>query len=479
MDDGAPIPDAADASPSALPIGVRVGALLLLINAAIVLSQSVILDLDGANAMLSPIGSAVVDVLIGIQLLRGQLAWRIWAIVRCTLGTLLFVGMNVSAGDVFAAVLQSTVGVSLLTALVGDASRMRIGVALTLFTPYLLLTALVFTQKFVDWNPLPGLIMEMSGELEPGEVTLVTGVSRAWTLSSAPGWRARRADVAQRDNPLADRWLVLPDVDAHVMVIVEPIERGSVVLISNYRDAVLENARRNASATLLHEEALPDGSLLLHLSGRVEQEAFDFEQYLRIVVRPDSAYQVIGFTRTSRFEGMRLELRSMLDSFQPAAVDDSAELEPGEAGVVTGSARAWTLASPEGWRVRRADVAARENPLADRWLVRPGLDAQLLVVVEAIEPGTMVTLADYRDAIVADTEERLAATLLSEETLSDGTLLLRFRGRPPNVSGEIEKHVRLVVRPDAAYQVVGLVGAVSLPLAELEIRAMLESFVAP
>lgn len=465
--------------PPTMPVGVRIGAVMLLVNAAIVLSELAMFDLDGTTVGQPPIGSSIIDVLIGIQLLRGQTAWRMWAIVRCVLGTLLFAGMSAGTGNVFAAILQSTIGASLLLALIGDASRLRIGVALSLFTPYLLLTTFAFTDKFVGWNPVPGLFMEMSGELEPGEVTLVTGVSRAWTLSAAPGWRARRSEIAQRENPLADRWLVRPDVDTHVMVIVEPIEPGSVVVISDYRDAVIENARRNTSATLLDEETLPDGSILLHMGGRIEQEVFDFEQIVRLVIRPDSAYQVIGFTNASRFENMRSELRSMLDSFQPADVDDSAELEPGEAGVVTGISRAWTLTSPQGWRIRRADVATRDNPLADRWLVRPGLNAQLLVVVEALEPGTMVTLADYRDAIVEDTQERLAATLIGEETLSDGTLLLRFRGRPPDASSEIEKHVRLLVRPDAAYQVIGLASIRSLPIAEAELRAMLESFVAP
>jgi hypothetical protein len=128
-------PDSGATSAAAVPgvaLGMRVAGLLLILNGA--LAGLEFLDARGQNIL--PI---IIDILIGISLLQGKVRWRTLAIVRVALGAAIFTAIHLIGADYVLAVLQLVVSGSLLLVLVGEAKKVRIAVACSLFGVYALL----------------------------------------------------------------------------------------------------------------------------------------------------------------------------------------------------------------------------------------------------------------------------------------------------------------------------------------------------
>ena len=68
----------------------------------------------------------MIDVLIGVSLLRGNLKYRPWAIVRCVLGGLFYGGVSVAKGEAIEAVFTLAFTGSLLTLLIGTPGKARL-----------------------------------------------------------------------------------------------------------------------------------------------------------------------------------------------------------------------------------------------------------------------------------------------------------------------------------------------------------------
>jgi hypothetical protein len=76
----------------------------------------------GGGALL---GSAVIDVLLGISLLRGNLKWRGFAVFRVVLGTLIIGGKGVASGNVLEGVFALAYAVPFLLLLLGTPGKAR------------------------------------------------------------------------------------------------------------------------------------------------------------------------------------------------------------------------------------------------------------------------------------------------------------------------------------------------------------------
>lgn len=70
-------------------------------------------------------GSAIVDVLLGISLLRGNLKWRGFAVFRVVLGAVIFGGKGLASGNVLEGVFSLAYTVPFLLLLLGTPGKAR------------------------------------------------------------------------------------------------------------------------------------------------------------------------------------------------------------------------------------------------------------------------------------------------------------------------------------------------------------------
>ena len=211
------------------PIAIRIAGALLLVNAAILIGEAILLPHTGPSSSSAdplttrvPFVPAITDVVIGGFLLAGSMGVRVWAIVRALLGGLVYVGLHAVKSEWLLAGMQALVSTSLLLLLIGNAQRVRIGVGLALFGFYCAVEAYGLFVFFTGKNPLGGAIAGLSGDSTALVSLEVTGKAAPWKLT-APNtkWRLRNPSKAREETSLADVWLTRPELDAHLIVITE------------------------------------------------------------------------------------------------------------------------------------------------------------------------------------------------------------------------------------------------------------------
>jgi hypothetical protein len=94
------------------------GALMLASAPATLISIS-----SGGQAMF--IGSVIIDVLLGISLVRGNLNWRGFAVFRVVLGALIFGGKGLASGNVVEGVFSLVYATPFLLLLLGAPGKPR------------------------------------------------------------------------------------------------------------------------------------------------------------------------------------------------------------------------------------------------------------------------------------------------------------------------------------------------------------------
>jgi hypothetical protein len=119
----APASDIAMAPPVLAPAvksrGPQVAGALMLASAP----ANLISITSGGGAAL--LGSAIVDVLLGISLVRGNLRWRGVAVLRIVLGTVIFGGQAVASSNVLEAVFTAAYAIPFLLLLLGTPGKPR------------------------------------------------------------------------------------------------------------------------------------------------------------------------------------------------------------------------------------------------------------------------------------------------------------------------------------------------------------------
>ena len=163
----------------------------------------------------------------------------------------------------------------------------------------------------------------------------------------------------------------------------------------------------------------------------------------------------------------------------PDALLASNEIEIIAAGNVQGLGFVYHLEAPnEHWFLRTDAVAKQDNPLADRWLVRPDRDAHFLVVAEQF-PASNIDVALYETAVV----DNLEAATKSFEVLESKQLwehdpqsrLVRARALIQGLN--VEYAYGIVVFEDLGFQLIGFASQTEFPAVEAELRAIHDSIV--
>ena len=258
MSDSAPTsaPEPASAPVAADPqdmitVGQQIAGGLLIGNAILVLLSAFLIPADPKlGPMFEPSRSfipAALDVLIGASLLSGKVKYRAWAIIRVVLGTILFTALAWTKDPVLA-VSQVMIGGSLLLLLLGNAGRPRLVAGGALFFVYALLNVSGLSATVLGVNPLGPVFQTVLGDIEPRSAGQVIGQGSHYRVQAASSrWHLRKDAVAKKTNPLADRWLTRPDLDAHVLIISEKVV-GKQIAPDALTDVVIENAKKAASS---------------------------------------------------------------------------------------------------------------------------------------------------------------------------------------------------------------------------------------
>ncbi|MDI3286356.1 hypothetical protein [Polyangium sp. 15x6] len=466
----------------------RIAGGLLIVNAVLVLIEAAVLPPDPNPTPLTSPGRsflpAIIDIVIGVSLVSKNRKFLPWAVVRVAFGLVVLTAL-LAFKDPFLAVMQVVVSGSFLLLLVGDAGKPRMAVGGALFGIYALINVLGLSATLTGSNPIAALVWTARGDVESTPAGVVTGDASHYRLRApSDRWRLRKPEAAKKDNPLADRWISRPDLDAHVLVIAEKAP-GMLVLPEALADAVIQNGKTTATAfELVGREPLrthPENGRLIHT--RSTTSGIEIESLTGVVAMYERGYQILAFAPKKAFAEAEPELRAFVESFElptdekPGLPAGAESLPPGK---LEGVATNYKLAPPsDAWALRKPEVAQKDNPLADRWIVRPDKDAHVFVVAEHA-PGSVVDLEKYADAVANTILERMHGTIESREPLRTdpkNARLLRVRAEAEGM--KLEYYYGLFARGDRAFQVIAFARSEVFPSVKDELMKAVESFEMP
>ncbi len=154
-------------------------------------------------------------------------------------------------------------------------------------------------------------------DCEPTPVTRVDGVVQKYVLTPAgEPWYLRRDDAAKKDNELADRWILRPDLSASILVVAEDAP-GAVIDPDKYADAIMENVKKNPTSVVVSRESSksqPNIGRILHTKSTVE--GTQFEYLYGLFADGPHAFQVIAFSQAETFGKLEADFRQTIESFK-------------------------------------------------------------------------------------------------------------------------------------------------------------------
>ncbi|MBI5532537.1 MAG: hypothetical protein HY898_07470 [Deltaproteobacteria bacterium] len=470
-------------------LGQRIAGALLILNAVFLLAQATLTpflpDAGGPRPGMF-LGSALLDIAIGITLLVGNRKLATLAIIRAALGLVVFTALYVMT-DPLAAVFQVAASTGMLLLLIGDAKKARLLVGSIVFGLYLAVASASLLLVTAGKLPLAALVLKATGAIEPIPSKTVTGHAVRYSLKLPDDrWFVRKDSLAKKDNPLADRWLIRPDIDAHILVIAEHVP-GAVVPLDPYTDEVLNNAKKASTKFSLKHRAAIEGRAEQARVARVTAtvDKLDLEYMFGVYAAYDRGFQVVAFAPAKSFDKIAGDFEKMITSFElpPEVIDPPvpAEVEPAPVGHLIGVSFPYTLEAPsDRWHLRKADVVRKENPLIDRWMVRHEKDAHVFVVAEHA-PGSVLPIEAYTDAVLQNLRERSSdLKVISREPMAWDPQHTRLMRLSSTIDGKaIEYWFAAIVAQDRGFQVAGFTAATLFPGMDKEIRQAVESFRLP
>jgi hypothetical protein len=117
-----------------VPLGARLAGLVLILNGI-----GLLIERGMGEKTAGPPSAVFVDILVGGLLIAGVAKTLPWAKIRVGLGAIVLPILLISQGNAMMAGFQIAFSLSLLALLIGDASKLRIGAAMTVLGLYMTL----------------------------------------------------------------------------------------------------------------------------------------------------------------------------------------------------------------------------------------------------------------------------------------------------------------------------------------------------
>lgn len=297
---------------NAVTAGSRIAGAILLANAACVLVE-VALSAGKPAGGFNPLGSIIVDVIAGGALLAGKPKAKHIGLFRIGLGAVIFGGLMAAKGEFFLMGLQLVFSASLALLIVGAPARARIAVASVMAGFVFLFEAAGLVALGTGSNPLAAALMRMKGEASPIAGT-VQGTKLDYCFEVPPGWYLRAPEAAHRNQAASDLWLVKPELDAHVIVLAESLDR--TVSQERLEEVVVGQMQKSLQDfKLLGKSPLPGGNVL-RARGRAKE--LDLEYLRGVFAWQNRALQLVAFARPEAFARVEPDLQGMMRSFRPS-----------------------------------------------------------------------------------------------------------------------------------------------------------------
>ncbi|MDI1479040.1 hypothetical protein [Polyangium sp. y55x31] len=481
-------PPAANQNAARATPGQRLAGALLIVSAALWLLESL---LGGRGLFGGPFTTplmralpVLLDVVLGGALVLGlrRVAWLAGARVVLVLAAWTF--MLVAREHILAAP-AIVLGMAYLLLLVRDAGKPRMVVGGVLWGLCTLLDVVGLRAAVTGRNPVAAFAQIRAGEIEPEPVTVVTGEQSHYRLRLPSGdWYLHTRASTQREGPLVDRFLSRPDVDAHLFVLVEK-HHGQLLARDGLAQGAVQAEARDAQAfEFVRSRAMrshrEEGRLLWI---RKTMAGIETGRLIAVVATYEWTFKIITTAPSRIFPEIEADLEGILESFELPTDETHGlppDVEPQPVDVVEGVAAKYRLKAPSArWFLRKDAAAKKDNPQADRWLVRPDKGAHVFIMVEDLQ-GKDVGVDTYADAAVKLIEEKLKGTVESRLpvlTHPENGRLLRLSMEQGK--SEIETYYGVFTQPGRAFQVIASAPSERFASVAPELVRLIESFELP
>jgi hypothetical protein len=298
-------------APGALFSPVQIAGVVSIVNGLV----NLVLDVGPPAATSGPrlvVLISVIDVLLGGALVAEIPFALELALLRTAVGALVIPLFRLAQGNLFYALLQLVFSLSVLALLWRRPDRPRVVAGVTGAAVCLAMQVVGGTGMHFGYDPFGRLAW--LGQVASRPVRLLEGTSVAYRMEFPPGWYLRRGSMARKDNSRADRWVVRPDADAEVVVVVERRPDTTPVDMDRFEAAVTGTAAKHSNNFLILDEAFPSSEArLVHTRSRVE--GVDIESIYGLFHRDACLIQVLAFSRKAAFVRLKAELWRIVRSF--------------------------------------------------------------------------------------------------------------------------------------------------------------------
>jgi hypothetical protein len=301
-----------------LGLAVRIAGVVLVLNAAANLAFSAFSAARSNQSAGQIVASSAIDLILGVLLIGGNAKVLPWAKVRAILGGVGFTAYYyLFVGDAVLASLQGFFSAGLVGLLLGRAGVVRTVVAAGACGVCLAAAGIGLLGMSTGVNPLARAMLSGEADAVPQDLTVRGAKFRYRIRVPNDTWCLRKAAAAAKDNPLADRWLVHPEQDAHVIVIGEQVAEGLVIDMKAFTGAVMKNAQRVASRfEIIEESPLANPNLagrMVHTTATID--GLKLRYYYGLYSRGNLAFQVIAFAPETGFGAVQNDLKAIVHSF--------------------------------------------------------------------------------------------------------------------------------------------------------------------
>lgn len=301
----------------AVPSSAKAAGMVLIANGLLQLLATILMGMGASPLAFGGLLSVVIDFVVGGYLLAGREQALVWAKVRVGLGLVVLPFVQYAAGGAVPAFFQAAFSAGLLLLLVGTPSTLRLGLGVAAAGLCLLLQMVGLVAMGIGTNPLARFVL--TAQADGAAVKVVEGRAFRYRLqTTSDGWYVRKAELAKKDNPLADRWLIKPAHDAHVMVLAERVGPTDRVSMDAFANVVLGNARKVAPGLSLVERKtllnVQGPGLLLHT--RATMQGREMEFYYGLYAREPEIYQLVAFSFRRSFAAVEPQLLEWVSSLE-------------------------------------------------------------------------------------------------------------------------------------------------------------------